>query len=693
MKEYTLKTFSSAEKFQIDYQSELNQEQLKVVVGGDGPCLVLAGAGSGKTRTLVYRVAYLLEKGVKPNRILLVTFTNKAAREMLGRIESLLHSEAHGLWGGTFHHLGNRILRIYGPAIGINPNFNILDSEDSRVLVKACFSGVQIPQDKYFPKADLIHKTISLAANLDQPLGEVLRQRFSHLSDSYFSSIEAIAKMYDQKKRAANALDFDDLLLKWKQLLIESQAVREKLTAQFQYVLVDEYQDTNSIQGEIVTSLAGQKGNILVVGDDSQSIYSFRGADVNNILSFPKVFPACQTFKLETNYRSTPEILALSNESIKNNHKQFKKNLRTHKSSGSKPALVPLEDNYLQAEFVCQRILDLEREEGMGLENIAVLFRAHYQSLELEMELNKRGIPYIMRGGLRFFEQAHIKDITAHLKILANFKDELSWQRLLQLQTGIGAANSQKIWQKVSTLGSLDDVKNYPWPEELSGRPYAGWQKAQSVLDKLIKIGQQNVSQLIEAVIDSGYKDYLENSFENAEERLADLEQLILFAASYDSLEKLLADVALSEGFKGDRNIGTREQPEEVVTLSTIHQAKGLEWKAVFIVGLVDGQFPNQRISASCEDIEEERRLFYVAATRAQDQLYLTYPMFGSEAGVINQPSQFVRELPKNVYEDWRVKEDIDEEEVIYVDEDEEEDVGANFWKRVRARVDGQGKK
>ena len=686
MKEYTLKTPVAGNLLKIDYASELNAEQYQAVIQGDGPCLVLAGAGSGKTRVLVYRVAYLLEHGVGPNRILLVTFTNKAAKEMLSRIGNLLQTEAKGLWGGTFHHIGNRLLRTYGEAIGLKNNFNILDSDDSRALLKSCYRSLRLPEDKYFPKADLIHKIISLAANLNQPVAAVIGQRFSHLDERYWPLINEIAQKYQQNKAQNNFLDFDDLLIKWLELL-QKEKIKEKLTSQFQYILVDEYQDTNPVQGEIVANLAGHKQNVLVVGDDSQSIYSFRGADVNNILNFPKIFPKCHTFKLETNYRSTPEILTLANKSIGHNQRQFKKVLRTHKSSGSRPALVPLVDNYLQAEFVCQRILDLQREDGLSLNGLAVLFRAHYQSLELEMEFNKRNLPYVMRGGLRFFEQAHLKDVLAYFKVLANIRDELSWKRILEHQAGIGGAISEKIWRRVLSFDNLAEILSFPFDQEFGGQAIVGWKKVVLVLKRLAQSDTNQVAALVEAVINSDYDNYLKSNYENYADRRADLEQLAIFSQSYDSLEKFLSDVALSEGFKSEVTKGQSVSENEAVTLSTIHQAKGLEWPVVFIIGLAEGQFPNLRSLANKRDLEEERRLFYVAATRAQDQLYLTYPSFGREMGVIGRPSPFIQELPKDVYEDWQVKAEIADEEIIYVDENGVDDVAAKFWQRMRQRI------
>ena len=654
MKRYTLKTTEPADKaaFKIDYQRELNAEQLAVVTGAEGPCLVLAGAGSGKTRTLVYRVSYLLERGVKPNRILLVTFTNKAAKEMLNRVEVLLKTRPTGLWGGTSHHIGNRLLHIYGKKIGIEPNFTILDQEDARSLTKACVAELNLDQSRYFPKADVVHKIISLSTNIGKPVGTVVAERFSYLEPQDIEKIETIAAAYREKKRQANALDFDDLLALWDKLLTTDATTRTKLQAQFSYILVDEYQDTNYLQNRIISHLAGGRRNVLVVGDDSQSIYSFRGADVSNILAFPKVFPDCQTQKLETNYRSTPEILNLANQSIRHNRHQFEKTLKTTKPAGSLPNVVPLVDAYQQAEFVCQRIIELQQDRDVSLNDVAVLVRAHFQSLELELELNKRNIPYEMRGGLRFFEQAHIKDIVSHLKLLHNPHDELSWLRLLRLQSGIGTVTAGRIWQAVRDLSTLTAMVRSDAAAKV-GRN--GWREVTTLLTKLADIGTANVSALIQQVLNSGYHSYVVANFENAADRLDDLKQLVDFAAGYTALETFLADVALSEGFRGESVAGYQEGADEAVTVSTIHQAKGLEWRVVFIIGLVDGQFPHAKVFEKPAELEEERRLFYVAATRAQRELYLTYPMAATHSGTLNQTSQFIKELPETLYEKWSV--------------------------------------
>jgi len=670
---YTLKPQKSEKKLNIDYRTELNVEQYEVVTKGDGPCLVLAGAGSGKTRTLVYRVVYLLDHEVKPENILLVTFTNKAAKEMLERIAVALGQEAHNIWGGTFHHIGNRLLRMYGERIGIARNFTILDSEDSLTLIKNCIQQANPPQDKYFPKPRVIHSIISLSVNLCQGIKETIESRYDYLKPEYISYIEAVARAYHERKKLINALDFDDLLSKWNELLESDTDLRHRLGEKFKYILVDEYQDTNYLQSRIIANLAQPQNNVLVVGDDSQSIYGFRGADVNNILDFPKVFKDAKIFHLDINYRSTPEILALANYSINRNEKKFEKNLSAIKAKGQAPALAALTDNYQQAEFVCQRVLDLQRENGYSLDQMAVLFRSHFQCLELEMELNKRNIPYQMRGGMRFFEQAHMKDVLAYMKILANIKDEVAWLRILTMQGGVGPSTADKIWQQVRNYPSVAEAIQDEY--KLGVKASAGWNNLKKTLTRIIKIDKNDLPALVEAVLISGYEDYLKANFENFTDRLDDLKQMEQFVSTYSDLERFLSDTTLAENFKNQTTTEAEEEgPGEQLILSTIHQAKGLEWKAVFVIGLAEGMFPHAKTFDKPREMEEERRLFYVASTRAEEQLYLTYPLFSQDN--ILRPSQFIKELPIKLYERWDVEEgnigSEDEDEVKYVDEDEE---------------------
>ncbi|MDD2806974.1 MAG: ATP-dependent helicase [Patescibacteria group bacterium] len=678
MVKYVLKPFEAAGKnLLIDYRSELNDEQFTAVTDLNGSLLVLAGAGSGKTRTLVYRVAYLIEKGIKPDRILLMTFTNKASKEMLNRVEILLKIKPQGLWGGTFHHVGNRVLRIYGKKIGINPDFTILDSEDARDLAKVCLSEADFVRDKYFPKADTILKIISLSVNVNESIEKIVAERFSYLADDVVPKIESVAALYKVKKAKANSLDYDDLLSKWLELLETDRATQQKLATKFQHILVDEYQDTNYLQGKIIKLLAGPKTCVLAVGDDSQSIYSFRGATVKNILNFPKIFPDAKIYKLETNYRSTPQILRLANDSIKFNLNQFDKKLKTNKSDADKPVLASFYDANEQADFVCQRILELQSDQNIGLNEMAVLFRAHYQSLEIEMAFSKRNIPYDMRGGLRFFEQAHIKDVVAHLKALNNLNDEIAWLRILRLQPGIGEAIARRIWQQISSFPDLKTALSASYANVVGGKAASGWSTLAHLLYEMSAIGQNSVSQLMALILKSGYDKYITANFENATDRIDDLKELVEYASTYETLEKFLSDVALSEGFKGQSIVDYQAAPAEAVTLSTVHQAKGLEWKVVFIIGLADGQFPHAKVFDFPDQLEEERRLFYVAVTRAKDQLYMSYPMMSVRGDTFNRVSQFISEISEANYDKWDIESgaktdytDLADGDVKYVDED-----------------------
>ncbi|MCX6740549.1 MAG: ATP-dependent helicase [Candidatus Parcubacteria bacterium] len=679
MKSYKLnhEIFCPAD-FKIDYQAELNKEQLDAVLHGDGPCFVLAGAGSGKTRTLVYRVAYLIEKGIEPRNILLVTFTNKASREMLNRVEVLLKCTPKGLWGGTFHHIGNALLRRYATHLGYTNKFTILDSEDSKTMLKAVMGEMGLNfKEKYFPKPDVIHAIISFCANSQKSVKEVFETKYRYLDEKLIPIIDGIYREYQLKKFKNNVMDFDDLLTNWLKLLQEHPDVKNKLASQFEYILVDEYQDTNKIQSEIIYELASVHNNVLVVGDDCQSIYSFRAADISNILSFPERLPGTKIYKLESNYRSSPEILALANQSITNNLNQYQKALHSSRETQERPALVSLQDEKKQAEFVTQRILELQ-EEGGSLNDIAILFRSSFQVMDMELALNKKSIPYQMRGGIRFFEQAHIKDVVAYLKVFNNHHDELSWKRILLLYDGIGMVNADKIWKEIDKIAdiktALDALPNLAYGEKIS----RSLDKVRGLFKILIEQEKDFIASAIRQIIKADYEIYIKNNYDNAKDRLEDLLQLSNFALSYDKLDDFLSDVTLSEGFRGEQIEGYKEGPDESIVLSTIHQAKGLEWKHVFVIGLVEGQFPHYKVYDHPEELEEERRLFYVAVTRAKDDLYLTYPIFSfsfTTGQNINKRSTFISELDDSLFEVWQVEEDKDDNNYSDGDFDEEDTI------------------
>jgi DNA helicase II / ATP-dependent DNA helicase PcrA len=657
MKRYTLRRDVSDRKPLLDYEKELNEEQLRVVMAENGPILVIAGAGSGKTRVVTYRVARLLEGGVSPNSILLLTFTNKAAREMLHRVEHLIKVDTRYIWGGTFHHIGNLVLRQNGRRFGFTPNFTILDNEDAKDLIEVAARDAKIDRkDRRFPKGQILKEVFSYSANTLTNLEEAVREKYFYYLD-IFDEIESVSRRYIEKKRQMNAMDFDDLLCFWHKLLEEDEDLRKSYATVFSHILVDEYQDTNRLQAEIVDFMGLINRNVTVVGDDAQSIYSFRGANFQNILEFPNRYKEAQVFKLETNYRSTPEILDLANCSIANNSKQFLKSLRSVKGPGIIPVLSPLRDVIQQAEFVAQRILEL-RDDGVPLNKMAVLYRAHYHSMELQMELTRRDIPFEIRSGLRFFEQAHIKDVVAFLRVMTNPTDEISWKRIFKMFPRIGKKTADNLYEYLKT--SENPVSLFTTGgigQQFKGLQQQNIQTWALLFRELESLQEQDApSEMISSVLKHGYTDYLKFTYPNHESRLEDITQLVNFSTKYQSLVTFLSELSLMSGLSGEEVVTGGEEDERVI-LSTIHQAKGLEWQAVFIIWCAEGRFPNPK-AVEAGETEEERRLFYVAATRAMEHLYLCYPLvlFDRQVGhVIMKPSRFIAELEPTVYEEWEI--------------------------------------
>ncbi len=654
---------ADAKRGAIPYEVELNPEQLRVVLYAEGPSLVLAGPGSGKTRTLTYRVARLIEQGIPAQNILLMTFTVKAAREMLIRVEKILKARPEGLWGGTFHHIGNLILRRHAERLHRTPAFGILDEEDAKDLIANCVEDLRVtPLATRLPQARVLEALFSFSANTCRPLTQVVLRQYPQFLEQ-IPFIQRVADAYRLRKEKNNLMDYDDLLTRWRVLLEEDPALRKRYGEQFQYLLVDEYQDTNHLQFELIKLLASEHQNLCVVGDDAQSIYGFRGADLKNLLTFPQVFPNTTIHRLETNYRSTPEILQLANTSIRLNREQFPKELKSSKDSGPLPAVVPTTNVKQQSHFIAQRILEL-RDEGLPLNEMAVLFRARFQSAELELELAKRNIPYVVRGGVRFFEQAHIKDVLAHLKILVNPLDELSWERCLRLQEGIGTTLARRVWEKISPEANpIQAALKARAGEELPSRAKTGWNRFRDLLAQVASQYQKNQppAEMILTVLKGGYEEHLKTHFENFRDRKEDLEQLVNLSANYREVERLISDLTLREPFRGETIQGW-EGPDEYLALSTIHQAKGLEWTAVFLIGLVEGQFPHPKSVEEPSELEEERRLFYVAVTRTKRELYLTYPLtrYSYQRGeVLMRPSAFIQELPEDLFELWRIGEEL----------------------------------
>ena len=636
----------------IDYKKELNEEQCRVVLEPGGPMLVIAGAGSGKTRTLTYRVARLIETGIKPERILLATFTNKAARSMLNRVRELVPVDLSRLLGGTFHHNGHVMLRAHAERLGYSRNFSILDTEDVRQLISTCIveAGIET-KGTSFPKANVLYGMLSLSANTAVDLPTILEERYPFFSHRR-EEIGKVAALYDLRKRQSSFMDFDDLLLNWRRLLLECPDVLERYSERFEHLLVDEYQDTNLLQAEIMDLLASRHRNIMVVGDDSQSIYAFRGANYANIMSFPEKYPDCRIFKLETNYRSTPEILHLANLCIVNNENQFAKSLRAVREAGVRPVVVPSRNALQQADFVAQRILELHRD-GVPLSEMAVLYRAHFHAMDVQMELTRRGIPYEIRSGVRFFEQAHIKDVVSYLRILENPRDELAWKRLLGLYPKIGKKTAEKIWNFLAASDKpLEAALTEGFLKAASKSARDGLVRFQQLMADL---GGENgdasfLPGLVDRILDRGYRKYLQETYSDGATREDDLEQLAEFAGKFSSLGDFLSELSLLTNMDADgrEETDSGEAAENKVVLSTIHQAKGLEWSVVLLVGCAEGMIPLDRALREEGGEAEERRLFYVAATRAKDYLYLCYPQTASSGwtGFSNlSPSRFIREL------------------------------------------------
>jgi DNA helicase-2/ATP-dependent DNA helicase PcrA len=663
-RDYILQPFRTPIHLQIDYAKELNEQQHAAVTAPPGPALVIAGAGSGKTRTLIYRVAFLLEQGIPPECILLLTFTNKAAKEMMRRVADLLGGELSSLWGGTFHSIAARVLRRHAALIGFQPDFSILDREDSKEMLQACLAEMEVDAKAAgFPKADVLADIFSLAVNKEKPVAGIIDEQFGYFS-SLAPQIGALQQKYAARKKAANGMDFDDLLALWLKLLRDHAEIRGEFERRFQFILVDEYQDTNKIQGELIDLLASRHQNVMVVGDDSQSIYSWRGAHFQNILKFPERYPKAVVYRIETNYRSTPEILALANAAIAPNIHQFEKQLTAARPSGGKPALVPCADGREQAAFVAQRVLEL-RDEGRSLKNIAVLYRSHFHALELQLVLTRQNIPFSITSGIRFFEQAHIKDVAAYLKFILNPRDELAFKRIVRLLEGVGAKSADKLWnafnagrEAASSLAAALQKIAAAAPKKTA----VAWAQLTATIAQLEAPAMRNhASRMIQLVMEAGYEDHLKEEYTNYLNRQEDIEQLAAFALEFKTVDEFLTQLALQTAIEAEASAKTTEDDDEM-RLSTIHQAKGLEFDVVFIIMLCDGLFPSARSAETLEGEEEERRLFYVALTRARDELYLCYPSRRSvswdpEAGEVMQlPSRFVNGLPKELIDQWNLR-------------------------------------
>jgi len=645
---------------EINFKEDLNEEQLNIINNIKGPNLVIAGAGSGKTRTITYSVAKLLLSGIRPNQIMLVTFTNKAANEMVKRVETLLGKRPKGIWGGTFHSIANRFIRRYAKMLGLKTNYIIMDETDARALMKLSIEKANVQEiEERFPTSRIAKDILSFSINCNKSIRDIILWKYSQFeSEKVIKKLEVVFKIYREKKAQDNLVDFDDLLIYWNQLLDE-RAVAQLIAKNIKYVLVDEYQDTNYIQDEIIYKIVKQNPdqNIIAVGDDAQSIYAFRGANFQNILNFEKKYKNCKRYTITYNYRSIPEILHLANNSIQHNEKQFKKSMCSTRLKGLLPYQVNLGDDIDQARFITNQILKL-RSEGYDLEEMAILVRASSHTLRIELELKAKNIPYEVRAGVAFFERAHIKDLLAHLRIIENPYDEVSWSRIFSIIQGIGSSSGSKIFEAISNIEHPIDamINKMFYAEKLKGSRISkdGIKNLISYVKKLIDFSpDDNPSEVIEDLV-KVLEDHLKSKYDNWQDRIDDLKQLSVYAQNFPTIRKFLENLSLNLSNLESKTVHAGEQTEEEnpLILSTVHRAKGLEWRVVFIPMLCEDSFPSSRSIGDQEAFEEERRVFYVAITRAKDHLYLISPSIKNtyRGPKMVRTSQFVSELSPKVY-------------------------------------------
>jgi DNA helicase II / ATP-dependent DNA helicase PcrA len=634
-------------KNKVNYAHALNPAQLAAVVTTEQPVLVIAGAGSGKTRVVVHRVSFLIEKGVNPQEILLLTFTRKAANEMLERIETLLHDKNVGnVTGGTFHSFASYILRKYANLINLPTNFTIIDTSDSEDVIDLIRTELKFnTKDKKFPKKSRIHDIISYARNKNTTIRKIIEKQYTGLME-YIQDIELIFSGYTRYKQASHILDFDDLMDVLNISLKNNPKFREILQNAYQYIMVDEFQDTNAVQNEIVNQLAGRHRRIMVVGDDSQSIYAFRGADYENILRFPQVYPDCAVIKIEENYRSNQHILDFTNCIIDNSKIGFKKRLFTHNKNLHTPVLQQVYGQDDEAMVIVDRIMVLI-EQGIPLNQIAILNRADWHNRYIQAELNKRGIPYVVVGGFKFSERMHVRDVVAFLRLTYTPADAVSWHRVLKYIGGIGQVTASSV---IQTIQGVDD--KFAFEAFKQRKFYLELYTLGKTLSKA-SLPEYSLFQKIE-IIQDYYAPMLKAREEDYLQRMQDIDVLKDLSKKYTSLDRFLSDFALDPPSKrvADQTTPLINEGEEKgkITVSTVHSAKGLEWYAVFVPHALDGMFPSNR-ATNLEEMEEERRLFYVACSRAKEELYITFPrnVYSYDA-FFHLPSRFLVEIDKSKY-------------------------------------------
>ncbi|MBR1424364.1 ATP-dependent helicase [bacterium] len=651
-KKYVLKKRSAVKtEYKVDYENDLNKAQLEAVMANEGPLLVIAGAGSGKTKTLTYRVARLIEDGTPPENILLLTFTKKAAHEMLSRASLVLDNRCEKVSGGTFHSFANIILRKYSNLLKLKNNFTIMDRSDCEDIISHIVGQMFPKKEKRFPKKSTIIDIYSKSVNKEIPTKKIIEDEFPQFEHCTDKIIE-VHKAYVTYKRENSVLDYDDLLLYIKLLLENNENLCKKLSNQYKYIMVDEYQDTNTLQADIIKLLASEHSNVMAVGDDAQSIYSFRGANYRNIFDFPKIFEGTKIIKLEQNYRSTQNILELTNTIIGRAKEKYDKQLFSEITSPQKPALICAKNTQMEADFICQRILEL-LDEDVELGDICVLARNARMSYNLEIELSKRAIPYRKFGGPKFMETAHIKDITAHLRVLVNPDDVISLTRILLLLRGIGSSTVNSIMPVVK--GNFNpDVKLLPSNKLTSLNP----------LLKLLNKERDNLpkkkpEEIVNEIL-RYYRPILKDKYDDFSKREKDLDHFAYLSTQYSNLEDFISDLALEPPDASVEGMYKNNSDDDALTISTIHSAKGLEWDSVFIIGAVDGRFPSAYSFNSEEEMDEELRLMYVATTRAKNNLYITYPvdMYDYSMNmVLSKPSRFLDNINDDILEVWDITE------------------------------------
>ncbi len=638
---------SEAGRFKINYIRELNPAQLAAVLITEKPVLVIAGAGSGKTRVIVHRVSYLIEKGVDSRSILLLTFTRKAAREMLDRVEILLQDKNAGnVTGGTFHSFASFILRKYSGMLGLPPNFTVIDASDSEDIIDLIRTELKFnSKDRKFPRKERIQEIISYSRNKNTSIRAVVNEQYTGLID-YVPDIELIYNGYSRYKTLSRLFDFDDLMEVLKDKLRDNLLFRQALQKQYHYVMVDEFQDTNIVQKEIVDFIAAKHRRIMVVGDDSQSIYAFRGANYENILRFPEVYPDAVVIKIEENYRSNQKILDFTNSIIENARIGYRKRLYTKNERQVMPVIKRLADQQEEAVFIVDRILELA-EQNIPLNSIAVLNRADWHNRYIQAEMSKRGIPYVVVGGFRFSERMHIKDIISYLRITSNPYDAVAWHRVLKYIDGVGHVTAVNI---IAGFHTGND------PFSFEGFRQRKFHSELLLLGKMLAKASQpdySLTQKVEIIIDY-YSPILKERVDDYFIRMQDVAVLVDLTRKYKDSDRFLSDFAIDPPSKriADQTQPLIDEGEEdgKVTISTVHSAKGLEWYAVFIPHALEGMFPSNR-AVDIEEMEEERRLFYVACSRAKEELYITYPgIIWSYDAVFHLPSRFIVEIDSSKY-------------------------------------------